>query len=193
MNFRINIDLEYKRNLTLVFLAVSMAVMPFILTFNAENAESKITSVAVLRCLPFGGLSYFFIGYYTVTRYFHLNSVFTYLFVLLCSCVSMIGFYAFAFTNLGIVDTANGETTSEPIDAIYFSIVTWITLGYGDFRPTESARMIAASEAFVGYVTMALFVGSLLFHSTRPTKRAKTRSKRSLQHRTAPVQARSPL
>lgn len=46
--------------------------------------------------------------------------------------------------------------------SIYFSIVTWTTLGYGDFSPVESLRLVAATEAMMGYIYMAVLVGILL-------------------------------
>jgi hypothetical protein len=48
-------------------------------------------------------------------------------------------------------------------NSIYFSIVTWTTLGYGDFSPPEGLRLVAAFEAIVGYLYMAILVG-LLFN-----------------------------
>jgi hypothetical protein len=39
--------------------------------------------------------------------------------------------------------------------------VTWTTVGYGDFRPSEPARLYAASEAMVGYLFMGLFISCL--------------------------------
>ncbi|CAN5417540.1 hypothetical protein BH11PSE4_BH11PSE4_25720 [soil metagenome] len=43
--------------------------------------------------------------------------------------------------------------------ALYFSIVTWTTLGYGDFTPPPELRLIAAAEALVGYLFFGLAVG----------------------------------
>ena len=44
-------------------------------------------------------------------------------------------------------------------DSLYFSLITFTTLGYGDFRPLEGlGRMLAGSEAFIGAFMMALFV-----------------------------------
>ena len=44
-------------------------------------------------------------------------------------------------------------------DSLYFSLITFTTLGYGDFRPLEGwGRILAGSEAFIGAFMMALFV-----------------------------------
>ena len=45
--------------------------------------------------------------------------------------------------------------------SLYFSIVTWTTLGYGDFSPEHNIRIIAALQAMLGYVSMGVFVGLL--------------------------------
>lgn len=75
-----------------------------------------------------------------------------------------------------------GTTASNPIDpnssgitavllellnAIYFSVVTFTTLGYGDIAPLGLARVIAAIEAFLGSFTMALFVVVFVKKMTR--------------------------
>ena len=49
--------------------------------------------------------------------------------------------------------------TKEFFDTLYFSMVTWTTLGYGDFQPHQDARLIASTQALIGYVYMGLFVG----------------------------------
>ena len=44
-------------------------------------------------------------------------------------------------------------------NSLYFSLITFTTLGYGDFRPLEGCgRILAGSEAFIGAFMMALFV-----------------------------------
>jgi hypothetical protein len=51
--------------------------------------------------------------------------------------------------------------------SLYFSIVTFTTLGYGDFAPVGWARPFAAVEAFVGAFMIALFILSFVKKMTR--------------------------
>ena len=51
----------------------------------------------------------------------------------------------------------NVQTGSSFIDSLYFSIVTFTTLGYGDFHAVGAMRFVAAAEAFLGAALMALF------------------------------------
>lgn len=43
-------------------------------------------------------------------------------------------------------------------EAVYFSFVTFTTLGYGDYRPIPCAQPVAMCEAFIGAFMIALFV-----------------------------------
>jgi hypothetical protein len=43
--------------------------------------------------------------------------------------------------------------------ALYFSIVTWTMLGYGDFTPKADIRLIAALETIIGYGYLAVVAG----------------------------------
>jgi len=44
------------------------------------------------------------------------------------------------------------------LNCIYYSVVTFTTLGYGDFIPIGYSKAVAAIEAFTGSFTIALFV-----------------------------------
>ena len=50
---------------------------------------------------------------------------------------------------------------------LYYSVVTFTTLGYGDFTPVGISRAIAAIEAFTGSFTIALFVEVFVKKMTR--------------------------
>lgn len=69
--------------------------------------------------------------------------------------------FSLIYLEFGLLD-GDGNKVAEPFAAIYFSIVTWTTLGYGDLLPTEQAKGVAAAEAILGYTYMGLFVVLLL-------------------------------
>jgi hypothetical protein len=55
-----------------------------------------------------------------------------------------------------------GLITKDYILSLYFSVVTWTTLGYGDFKPPSDLRLIASLQALMGYLYMAIVVGIFL-------------------------------
>jgi hypothetical protein len=70
--------------------------------------------------------------------------------------------------NLGLVlERGLWANLADLLDCLYFSVVTFTTLGYGDISPHGLARPIAAFEAFVGSFTMALFVVVFVKKMTR--------------------------
>ena len=52
-------------------------------------------------------------------------------------------------------------------ECLYYSVVTFTTLGYGDFIPVGFSRLVAALEAFTGSFTIALFVVVFVKKMTR--------------------------
>jgi hypothetical protein len=54
---------------------------------------------------------------------------------------------------------AYASLTDDPGSALYFSIVTWTTLGYGDFSPPPEIRLVAATQAILGYIFFGTAVG----------------------------------
>ncbi|PKG82013.1 potassium transporter Kef [Colwellia sp. 75C3] len=81
----------------------------------------------------------------------------------------------YAFTGLsfgGNIQAISGdltltENTSLFFSSLYYSVVTFTTLGYGDFTPVGISRAIAAIEAFTGSFTIALFVVVFVKKMTR--------------------------
>ncbi|NQT95015.1 MAG: pentapeptide repeat-containing protein [Candidatus Omnitrophica bacterium] len=83
----------------------------------------------------------------------------------IASSVTIIFLYSFVYTALNIlkVPLDYGSSTLRFWDYIYFSIVTFTTLGFGDLTPKLAPlfQMLTGSEAFVGAFMMGLFVFTL--------------------------------
>jgi hypothetical protein len=69
--------------------------------------------------------------------------------------------FAYAYMQLGIHSAEAGDT-KDPTTCLYFSAVTFTTLGYGDFAPTPDARLIAAFEAFFGYLFLGTYAAAIV-------------------------------
>ncbi len=63
--------------------------------------------------------------------------------------------FALYYWNAGII-SKEGEISKSLVGALYFSITTFTTLGYGDFCPPPSARLATSMEALAGMVSMAI-------------------------------------
>ena len=75
-------------------------------------------------------------------------------------CFSSIVFANF-YWHVGIVPIFDCASNVRQTNALYFSIVTFTTLVFGDFRPSESARLMAALQAMLGTVHIGLIVGAV--------------------------------
>ena len=56
--------------------------------------------------------------------------------------------------------------------ALYLSIITWTSVGFGDLVPTTDTRAIAAAESIFGYLFMAALAAVLIRWMHRPTKKS---------------------
>lgn len=65
--------------------------------------------------------------------------------------------FACAYWHWGLLDPKDAPV-HDFAGSLYFSIVTWTTLGYGDFKPIPSLRLLAAAEALFGYVHMGIYL-----------------------------------
>lgn len=85
------------------------------------------------------------------------------------------GFIVFGFTWIywGVYPRSGGEIClnvpeylnlhayDHTLNALYFSVVTFTTLGYGDIQPMGWCRLVAASQALCGILFTPLFVAFL--------------------------------
>ncbi len=73
--------------------------------------------------------------------------------------------WAWLYYPAGIESTPAAEASF--LDCLYFSIVTFTTLGYGDLHPATDMRFWAGTEALAGAFLMALFVVAMARKFTR--------------------------
>ena len=80
--------------------------------------------------------------------------------ILLCGLIFAMG----GGIDKAVIGSTDTETSGGLgiTQAIYFSTVTFTTVGYGDFRPKPGVwRVVAAAESFAGAFLMAVFVVAL--------------------------------
>jgi hypothetical protein len=75
--------------------------------------------------------------------------------------VILIMSFADVYQTAGLVIDTTTKPDPRPIttrlDAAYFSVVTWTTLGSGDLQPRGFGRIVVAAEALIGNI----YLGSL--------------------------------
>lgn len=98
------------------------------------------------------------------------DQFFTLVFFMLLVALHL-GVFSKIYMYHGILNT-DGVLVKEESEAFYFSVVTWTTLGYGDFRPSIPARPYAAMEALLGYLYMGIFIGKVI-HLLSKTNKAR--------------------
>ncbi|MDH5633461.1 MAG: pentapeptide repeat-containing protein [Gammaproteobacteria bacterium] len=96
---------------------------------------------------------------------------------IIVSSLALVTVFALLYSGIGLQHDGAIQnmtnTTGLPdrvklfINSLYFSVVTFTTLGYGDFSPVGWARPVAAIEAVIGSFTNALFVVVFVRRMTR--------------------------
>jgi Ion channel len=88
------------------------------------------------------------------------------IFILIAFIGAIIVSYAGVYRYCGVKDTLidiNHGVTYDALTCLYFSIVTFTTLGYGDVVPTIGiARVFVACEVLTGYIVLGFLITSLM-------------------------------
>lgn len=80
--------------------------------------------------------------------------------VVIASAITIL-VYAWTYYFFDVLKDSTGKVAGEFVDGLYFSIVTFTTLGYGDLTPLPKFRLFAASEALLGAFLVGLFLFTL--------------------------------
>ena len=78
----------------------------------------------------------------------------------LVSLVVLVG-CSLAYSLSGCVVTANGPRRLSFWEGLYFSTITFTTVGFGDYLPTQWTRVLAVAEALSGMALVPLFLVGL--------------------------------
>jgi len=92
--------------------------------------------------------------------------------------VLTIVFFAILYSELGIVATADpsGTVVRSFTTCLYFSAVTFTTVGFGDFVPTPESRLFASMESLTGYVVLGTITAVVFFLLSRRAEKGISRA-----------------
>lgn len=76
----------------------------------------------------------------------------------LATSLTIILLYSLFYWSLGAITTGSLHFLPSFTESLYFSAVTFTTLGYGDYQPKPDFQLLAISEAFLGAFVLAFFV-----------------------------------
>ena len=68
----------------------------------------------------------------------------------------------YARTYMAFQILCNGKPTESFRDCLYFSVAQFTNTGCADCMPTPQLRLLAASEAFFGYLSLGVFTACLI-------------------------------
>lgn len=135
------------------------------LVLFAHNHVPNWISYAVIAYCLIDGLNYRLCIIF-VDRYdqnWGLRSLNRSLILLMINYSELVIGFAALFLSSGSIGNSQGNSIILKSDALYFSVVTITTLGYGDYRPIDIlGRWLCSAEAIMGLVLIVLVIGTFL-------------------------------
>lgn len=76
--------------------------------------------------------------------------------------VAMLVAFGAVYQEVGIIDNTRpgSPVVHEFWSSVYYSVVTFTTLGYGDFYPQGIGRVLAGMQALTGYIMLGLLAST---------------------------------
>ncbi|CTQ75948.1 Ion channel [Roseibium alexandrii] len=140
-------------------LLASLVLTPFLLIndYN-ENSDLGIFQYAVVLFVAMLVLSNFYWAAKDVLlEGFRLRFILNLVFLNYLTIVV----FADAYARSGVFNSG-GDIVRDGAVALYFSTVTWTTLGYGDYRPQGFGMFLAPLQAVLGMYSVALVFGLIV-------------------------------
>jgi len=161
------------RNLTSYYVLMLLALISVFIVVEPNNQYSLISAFVV----SIFAFVYFYLVVISVilliSENFSINPVRLIRDIIISMSYTVISF-AYLYKQLGIADTSVEplrEFSGTGFTYVYFSAVTFSTLGFGDFRPMPEARMVAALEALFGNLHLGIMAGAVFYLINALSKR----------------------
>ncbi len=150
------LDISDRKLIIPALLPVALTLFFYILSKSPKYVYERLTTVVVIL---FGFAVYMLILFTNFKRLMYFVIYFA---------INIIIVLSFGFVyqiERGISPTPITEDNTpatkfdKNLDSYYFSLVTWTTLGCGDYRPSnKKMRIVACSQAFLGYIYLSLLI-----------------------------------
>lgn len=153
-------------DVSLLWLMSSFAQMYGVTQAFGANSKGNIIAVVILSVFQFIAINVTTVKAILLhrTRKQTTSQAFS-VFKIIIAGLSNILIFATLYYVFGVIDTSLASTAAaikgDFITSLYFSIITWTTVGYGDFKPVPELRLVAGFEALLGTFYIAILVGVL--------------------------------
>ena len=92
----------------------------------------------------------------------------------LSSCVKLI-FVIFAYSIYYYYYLEHFDSDSQIINSLYFSVISFSTIGYGDIFPKNEVRFLSVSEGIVGQITVAMVIFKMVEYQSISKRLSKSK------------------
>ena len=147
-------------------LILLITLVAFMIPLNLNNNDYNSLYVFFSLFLLVGTCIFYSVKFFTAPKA-ELRSIFYFMFFMFLIII----YFALLYKTFGIIDSTVTIENNTPtiildlswLNAIYFSVVTWTTLGFGDYRPHDSIKYLVIIESMIGYIFMSLLTGKFLY------------------------------
>ncbi|KAA1177002.1 two pore domain potassium channel family protein [Rhizobium tropici] len=182
----------HRRSVEWIFLRVVLRLLPAVGILMIDLQANPYAFVIYASAVVFSNISMLKSLYNLITgrkKFYGFSGHVSLLIIIFLDVATCLLCYAKLFAEFGIRvgsdwDKHSDIISNNLIDTLYLSVVTWTTLGYGDFSPINTkGRIVSAAEAINGYLVMAVIVVglqalfTLLNHVQPPASKAEDEDK----------------